>query len=104
MAMTHSMNAQLFYRALQRGNDLFINGYFYNARFFEGRFPVGQIDDDGAFRYFASEEEGRPAYPEHVAGHVEGLMLVLSDGTIFDLIEVDPVKAMRSTQDNLNNC
>lgn len=91
--MTHTMLPRLVYRALQRGNNHFINGYFYNAHFFEGRFPIGEIDDDGAFRYYAGEYDGRPAYPEHVAGHVAGLVLVLNDGTIFDLIEVNPVKS-----------
>lgn len=86
--MAHTMKTGRYYRALQRGNDAFIDGHFYNGRFYESNNLVGQIDNDGAFRYFESKDDGRPTFPEHIAGHVEGLVLTLKDGSLFDLIEV----------------
>ncbi|PKH77187.1 hypothetical protein CXF97_24725 [Pseudomonas sp. Choline-02u-1] len=87
--MAHTMTPKRYYRALQRGNDAYIDGHFYNGRFYEGNNLVGQIDDDGAFRYFESKDDGRPTFPEHIAGYVEGLVLTLKDGSIFDVIEVE---------------
>ena len=87
--MSHTMRPAQYYRALQLNNDQYIQGYFYNGRFYDGHQFIGQIDEDGAFRYFEGQDHGRPTFPEHVAGHVHRLVLMLKDGTVFDLILVD---------------
>ena len=83
------MQPGAFYRARQAGHDVFINGHFYNGRFYDRHHFIGQIDDDGAFRYFEGRDNGRPTFPEHIAGHVQSLVLMLKDGTLFNLVEVD---------------
>lgn len=88
--MSHLMQPGLFYRALQDGNDAFIRGHFYNGRIYDEHHFIGQIDDDGACRYFEGQDHGLPTFPEHIAGHVEGLVLSLKDGTLFSLVVVDP--------------
>ncbi|MHC8334695.1 hypothetical protein [Pseudomonas sp. LB3P25] len=87
--MAHTMLPQHYYRAVQDGHDQFIAGHFYNGRFYDRHQFIGQIDDDGAFRYFEGQDNGRPTFPEHIAGHVQGLVLMLKDGTLFNLVEVD---------------
>lgn len=87
--MQLTMKHGVYYRARQAGHEVFINGHFYNGRLYEGRQFIGQIDDDGAFRYFEGKDVGRPTFPEHIAGHVDGLLLTLKDGTLFNLVEVD---------------
>jgi hypothetical protein len=87
--MAHGMQPGLFYRALQEGNDAFIQGHFHNGRFYDGPRCLGKIDDDGTFRYFQSEGSAHAIAPEHVAGQVDGLVLCLNDGSRFHLIEVD---------------
>lgn len=86
--MKLSMHPGVFYRAQQAGKDVFV-GHFYYGRFYQGRQLIGQVDDDGAFRYFSGQDNGRSTFPEHIAGHVDGLVLMLKDGTLFNLIEVD---------------
>lgn len=87
--MKSTMQPKVFYRARRAGHDEFINGYFYNGRFYDRQQFIGQVDDDGAFRYFEVQDNGQPTVPEHLAGHVDGLVLVLKDGTLFNLVEVD---------------
>jgi hypothetical protein len=87
--MKLTMLPGVFYRARQAGQDAFIDGRFYYGRFYQGRHLIGQVDDDGAFRYFEGQDNGRPTFPEHVAGQVDGLLLTLKDGTLFNLVEMD---------------
>lgn len=83
------MQPGVFYRARQAGQDELIDGHFYYGRFYQGRHLIGQVDNDGALRYFESQVSGRPTVPEHIAGHVDGLVLILKDGTLFNLVEVE---------------
>jgi hypothetical protein len=84
----HTMQPDLYYRALQIGNDTFADGHFYNGGFYDGHELIGQIDLDGTFRYFG-QNDGRPTYLEHIAGEVDGQTLTLKDGSVFDLLVVD---------------
>ncbi|VVO49938.1 hypothetical protein PS838_00237 [Pseudomonas fluorescens] len=84
------MQPKLFYRARQAAHDVFIDGHFYNDHFYHHQHEfIGQIEADGAFRYYEEQENGQPTSPEHIAGHVVGLVLILSDDTLFNLVEVD---------------
>jgi hypothetical protein len=87
--MSHRMQPGVYYRALQEGNDAFIQGHFYNGGFYDGHQLIGQVDDDGTFRYFQGQDNGHPISPEHVAGHLDGLVLHLTDGTLLHLRVVD---------------
>lgn len=87
--MLLSMQPKLFYRARQAGHDVFIDGHFYNGRFYHRQQFIGQIEVDGAFLYFEGQDNGQPTSPEPIAGHVVGLVLILNNGTLFNLVEVD---------------
>ena len=85
--MLLTMQPKVFYRARQAGHDVFIDGYFYNDGFYHRHQLLGQIEEDGTFCYV--EGHGQPTFPEHIGGHVMGLVLILKDGTLFNLVEVD---------------
>jgi len=81
------MQPDLYYRALQVGNDAFIDGHFLNGLFYEGSHLAGKVEDDGTFHYLERLMDGRTTVPGHVAGHVEHLVLTFIDGTVFNLVE-----------------
>ena len=85
--MLLTMQPKIFYRARQAGHDAFINGYFYNGGFYRRHQLLGQIEEDGTFGYIKGH--GQSTFPEHIVGHVRGLVLILKDGTLFNLVEVD---------------
>lgn len=71
----------------QAGHDVFIDGYFYNGGFYRRHQLLGQIEEDGTFGYIKGH--GQSTFPEHIVGHVRGLVLILKDGTLFNLVKVD---------------
>ena len=75
------MQPKVFYRARQAGHDVFIDGYFYNGGFYRRHKLLGQIEENGTFGYIKEHK--------HITGHVRGLVLILKDGTLFNLVEVD---------------
>ena len=85
--MLLTMQPKVFYRARQAGHDVFIDGYFYNGGFYRRHQLLGQIEEDGTFGYVKGH--GQSTCPEHIAGHVRGLVLILKDGTLFNLVKVD---------------
>ena len=61
---------------------------FTTAAFITGMF-IGQIEAYDVFRCYEAQDNGQPTSPEHTAGHVFVLELILSDGTLFNLVQVD---------------
>ena len=79
------MQPEIFYWVRQAGHVVFIDGYFYNGGFYRRHQLLGQIEEDGAFGYVKGH--GPSTFP--ISGHVRGLVLILKDGTLFNLVEVD---------------
>lgn len=88
--MANEMQAGKKYRLRPKGSQEFTDGFFLDNGFFEGgAHHIGDVEDDGTFRYRVQQPDGKPKYPEYKAGQVDGLTLTRLDGVAFDLIAVD---------------
>ncbi len=87
--MSSTMRPGGRYRMRVDGGQGFVDGYFLDNRFYDGpNAHIGDVEEDGAFRYRSRDADDIPKYPNDLAGRVEGLRLVRVDGTGFDLVEV----------------
>jgi len=86
--MTQAMEAGKIYRLRPVGSQQFSDGFLQDNCFYEGSsHHVGDVEADGTFRYRVNLPDGSPKYPDHIAGHVDGLTLTRKDGLVFELVE-----------------
>jgi hypothetical protein len=90
MPMASLMSPGKRYRLRTDKDGRFVEGYFLDRCFYNDQNkPIGDLEADGCFRHRPGNHIGHLLkYFYYPAGKVEGLRLILRDGTSYDLVEV----------------
>lgn len=88
--MPSSMKPCKRYRMRPDGDRRFVEGYFLDDCFYNAQgISIGNVEMDGFFRYRPVNHAGKLLkYFYDFAGTIEGLRLVVREGTGFDLVEM----------------